>query len=340
MASSSKFRLVVVQVSFLAAAPTTVLCQSLMESGMTGATMRLTPADAVVLASKDVRNTISCSVTPFPTFLGLDLKFHADYEIDVPLKELAGTGNHLTVLLRVERAFSNPTGAAGNPAYFFQTLLVPQIGNDARGSVRFEGGLDIGEGKYRVHLLLHDRSERVCSYRWNAAASLTYGDRNMNLAIPAGHAEPSDGHLFRAEAPVTRLTTGEPLKIRILVNFAPQQGNAAALSDLDLVGLASILCNISRDARVSKFSVVAFSTTEQRIFYRDENADQIDFPALGKAVASIRPGVVEYRKLIDRHSGAEFLRRLFEAELDNSDADAVVFAGPKVMLEEEVLSTI
>jgi hypothetical protein len=331
MARSSKLSLAARQVFFLAALPATVLCQSLTESVTTGETLRIAPADTVVFARKDVRSTLSCSVTPFSPFLGFDLRFHADYEVDMPLKELSGTGNGLTVLLRVERI-----GALDDPAYFFQTLVIPEIGKDARGSVRFEGGIDIGDGNYHFQLLIRDGRERVCSYRWDASASLPYRDRSMKLAVPPGHAEGSDRRLFRADAPVDRMGRGEGLKVRILVNFAPQQASAAALSDVDLVGLVSILRNISRDPRISEFSVIAFSTNEQRIFYRKENADQIDFPALGKGVASLKPGVIEYRKLIDRHSEAEFLHRLIETELDSDGADAIVFAGPKVMLEEEV----
>jgi hypothetical protein len=75
---------------------------------------------------------------------------------------------------------------------------------------------------------------------------------------------------------------------------------------------------------------------EQRVVYREDNSDQIDFPKLGKALGSLKFGMVDYKKLADPHSGTDFLTKLVMDELGNNNADAVIFAGPKVMLEDNV----
>jgi hypothetical protein len=64
--------------------------------------------------------------------------------------------------------------------------------------------------------------------------------------------------------------------------------------------------------------------------------DQIDFPELGKALSSLKLGMVDYRQLTEKHSATEFLTSLVEQELGHNDADAVIFAGPKVMLDDNI----
>ena len=43
--------------------------------------------------------------------------------------------------------------------------------------------------------------------------------------------------------------------------------------------------------------------------------------------------MVDYKKLADKKSETEFLSKLIQDELGNNSGDAVIFAGPKVMLD-------
>jgi hypothetical protein len=82
---------------------------------------------------------------------------------------------------------------------------------------------------------------------------------------------------------------------------------------------------------------VAFNMQEQRILYRQSSADKIDFPALGGAVSKIRLGTVDLKKLSQKHAEIEFLSDLIKKEMSGEDhPDAVIFAGPKVMLDDSV----
>jgi hypothetical protein len=128
----------------------------------------------------------------------------------------------------------------------------------------------------------------------------------------------------------------DAFKVKVLINFAPQQGAAATMQPIDTSALVSILRNISREPRIYRFSVVAFNMNEQRVVYRQDDADQIDFPKMGKALASLKFGMVDYKKLADPHSGSDFLARLVMDELGNNKADAVIFAGPKAGLNDNV----
>lgn len=295
-------------------------------------TVRVFNSDLAVLEAGEVRKEISCTVTPTKPALGFDLKFHSGYEVNVPLRDLAGSENTLTILFRVA-----PDNRRDEPLYFVQRIRVPVIEEDARGDAYLQGFFDLGEGKYHVDWLMRDRTERVCSSYWDSEAALSDKDRQVSVVIPPGSIQRAEGEQFRDEPPIERLQTDPPLDIKVLVNFAPQNPNSAALRPMDTTALVSILRSISREPRIGKFSIVAFNMQEQRILYRAENATRIDFPALGDALSKISLGTVDLNRLAKKHGETEFLTELIQKELACGDHhDAMIFAGPKVMLEENV----
>jgi len=85
----------------LLAAAAPLAAQEPMSGETPGAMVRLFASDGAVLESQEARKDLPCTVTPSKPALGFDLKFHAGYEVGVPLKELAGDGNQLTMVFRV-----------------------------------------------------------------------------------------------------------------------------------------------------------------------------------------------------------------------------------------------
>jgi len=135
---------------------------------------------------------------------------------------------------------------------------------------------------------------------------------------------------------VQRAPMDPPLNVKVLVNFAPQNSLSSALQPLDTTALVSILRTISRDPRIGKFSVVAFNMQEQKVIYRQDGASRIDFPALGTALTSLNLGTVDLKRLSDKHGDTDFLTSLVRKEMmpDPQDhPDALVFAGPKILLD-------
>jgi hypothetical protein len=306
--------------------------QVIMEGSGPGGVVRLLNTDAAILESQEARKDLPCSVSEIKPVLGFDLKFHSGYDVTVPLKELAGSGNLLTMLFRV-----SPAERPDEPVYFVQRVSVPPIEEDAKGDAYLQGGFDIGEGKYNVDWLMRDRSERVCSGYWNIDASLPSRDRDVALEIPPGTVKAADREMFRHEPPVERAEREGPLNVKVMVNFAPQNARSATLQPLDTNALVSILRSISREPRIGRFSVVAFNMHEQRVIYRQDVASQIDFPALGQALESLDLGTVDLRRLSQPNSETQFLGELIASELQGPEQpDAVIFAGPKVMLDSNV----
>src|SRR5208282_5868970 len=225
----------------------------------------------------------------------------------------------------------------GEPSYFIQHFKVPMIDEEASGDAQLEGSVDLGEGKYHVDWMMRDHTESVCSFYWDMEAALPVKDRDMRLEEAAGSVEAAHEEQFTEEPPVARVLAPSPLKIKLLVNFAPQNYNASALRPQDTVALVSILRRISREPQFGKFSLVAFNIQEQRVLYRQSSSERIDFPALGQALQSVKLGTVDLKRLAQKHGDTEFLTDLIKKEMSADDhPDALVFAGPKIMLDAAV----
>jgi hypothetical protein len=296
-----------------------------------GSAVRLMPSDSAILESSENRKDLPCTVTPDKPILGFDLKFHVGYDVSVPLKELAGSENQLTMVFRVTLENHPDDGV-----YFSQHIFVPAIDHDEGGPAYLEGSFNVGEGKYHVDWLMRDRSERMCSFHWDADATLPAKDKQMTLDIAAGAVQPIDPEVFKPEPPIQREQKPAPLNVKVMVNFAPQDANSAALQPLDMRALLSVLRSIHREPRICKFSIVAYNMQQQKVIYRQDDAPQIDFPALGEAVRSLHLGTVDLKHLAQKHSDTDFLTQLITNEIkDPKDSlDALIFAGPKVMLDE------
>ena len=79
-------------------------------------------------------------VAPAKPALGFELRVLAGYEVTLPLKELSGTENWLTVLFRVA-----PENQKDEPVYFSQRIHVPAIEDNSKGDAYLQGVFDLGE---------------------------------------------------------------------------------------------------------------------------------------------------------------------------------------------------
>lgn len=302
--------------------------------------VQLIPSDLTILESGDARKDLPCTVTQRKPDLGFDLRFHSGYDITVPLSELAGDGQLLTVIFRVT--------AAGEPEqtrYFAQHIRVPEIKDESKGDAILDGTIDLGEGHYHIDWLMRDRQERICSSSWDVDAELPPKDKIIPLFIGPNEIAESLGEPFVNDAasrpPQTAqnaaLQSSDSLNLKLLVNFAPQNSLSAALQRTDTDALVSILKTIERDPHVTRISLVAFNIEESRVIYRQETADEIDFPALGRALRGLKLGTVTVSRLGQPHSQTDFLEDLIQKEIGTANhPDGIIFAGPKVMLDANV----
>jgi hypothetical protein len=310
----------------------TLHAQVLVTNSGSGA-VRIFPSDLAVLEAGEVRQDLPCAVLENKPLLGFDLRYHAGFEVSVPLREITGDENLLTILFRV-----TPVEPVGSPVFLSQRIRVPKIEEESKGDAYLQGGFDLGEGKYKVDWLMRDRTERVCASNWELEAVLPAKDKQIALSTRPGEVKAVDREQFQEEPPVARSSDDPPLNVKVLINFAPQNSRSATLQPLDTSALVSILRNIAREPRIGKFSLVAFNLQEQRVLYRQDDAEKIDFPGLGAALESLNLGTVDLQRLGQKNGDTEFLTKLIQQEVGTTtpSPDAVVFAGPKAMLESSI----
>jgi hypothetical protein len=307
--------------------------QMLLKPSQPGEALNLLPSDMAILETGDVRQDIPCTVTDRKPELGFDLRFHSGFDVSIPLRELSGSGETLTVVFRVY-----PRESPLHASYFVQHFNVPAIEEDAKGDATLQGGIDLGEGNYHVDWLMRDRADHLCSSSWDSNAELAPKDKPIPLFITANQVTETSPQPFTNDSPADLTKPAEDnLTVKLLVNFAPQEANSAALQRTDTDALVSILKTIQRDPHVAHVSLVAFNIDEGRVVYRQEMASSIDFPALGKALQSMKLGTVNLQHLEQKHSDSDFLENLIATEVGSTThPDAVIFAGPKAMLSADV----
>lgn len=306
--------------------------QTLMVGEGTGGEVVLGQADLAFLEMQEPRRDLPCVVSPIKPFLGFDMRFHAGYDVMVPIEESAYGVRELRVLFRV-----TPREGEHGPYYFRDVIPVPAISERTGGQARLQGGFDVGEGKYHVDWLMQDNRGRVCSNYWDAEAFLSGGDKEIALAISQNRVEQVRTEEFQEEAPVVRQPAGKLLHVKLLIHFAPQDDTSSALLPIDTAPLVSLVRALSRDPRIGEFSVVAFNLRKQRELYRAEAAPRIDFPALGRALETLNVGTISLNTLMEENPETAFLENLLKKELNaERQPDALVFIGPKAMLDENV----
>ena len=315
----------------LSAVPAT--SQILLKPPRPGDRITPMPSDMAILESAEKRTDIPCTVTDHDPEIGFDLHFHTGYEVTVPLEQLAGSGDLLTVVFRVYPQHDRP-----HTSYFVQHFHVPSVSDTAKGDAVLDGGFDVGEGTYHVDWLMRDRAERICSSNWDITAALSPKDKPITLFIAPNEISET-GEPFASDSgarPIHR--AADSLNVKLLVNFAPQNSLSASLQRSDTDALVSILKAIERDPRIGHISLIAFNIGEERIVYRQDTAETIDFPALGKALESMKLGTINVSQLADKHSDTDFLENLIQKEVGTSGThpDAIIFAGPKTMLDANV----
>jgi len=290
---------------------------------------RLLAGDLSVLDSRTARTDLSCQIEPKRPGLGFDLRFHTYYRVMVPRKMFELTGSALSVILRVRPVNHK------EPVYFGQRIVLPNLPAETKGMGLFAGGFDLGPGRYEVDWMMRDGVGRVCSTHWELEAKL--GSRERNLPLTLAHDMIAEGLAtpFDDEPASDRVAT-QGLRVKILLNLSPAAERESLLNPHYANVLASMLRSIVREPDVSRVSVIAFNMRAQKVVYRQESAETVDFTALGKALATPDAGTVNYRLLQDRHSEAHFVTRLLIDQLGGrtSSEDAIIILGPKVSLEK------
>jgi len=305
-----------------------LLLAGLTAKGLPGASMALDPPlqyfDMAVLASRGARADLSCHVVSDKPGLGFDLRFHSEFRAVVPTKVLADAG-WLQVVMRV-----TPTAESENPVYLVHRFAIRDIPLGTNREATLTSGFSLGLGRYRVDWMMKDDRERVCSSHWNLEAKPGRGQRDLPLTLG-----PNMVAGWEEDAPPVKRDPAQLRQVKILLNLSPAKPEESTLKARDLMVLLSMLSSITHEPGVDCITLVAFNLREQKLVYRQDAADRIDFAALVKAAQSPSAGTIDYRLLQDPRSETRFVTRLLTDQLgaQNESPDAIVIAGLKVLLD-------
>jgi len=324
--------------------PRAAWAQEIIREGVSGSELHLSHSDIAVLGAGETRDDLPCSVEPLDPKLEYDLTFQAGYVARVPLAALAGDGNALRVLFRIE-----PLDQEGaEPVYFRDRYTVPKIASDAGGDATLPGRYRLGPGRYKVSWLMRDRAERVCAHSWEVRAETVEGFEKLAASPPAAKINEWSEEIFVDDPPVRR-ESGRLLHVKLMVSFSPVDLAKVKLSEYDLRAVISMLRVLAREPQIGEFSVVAYNAHEERVIYETRRATRIDFQELGEAVEGSLSGMVDIEQLQDEDSSEKFIKSLFEQHLtrlgiaDSGDVeppDLGVFLGPKVVFENPASSAL
>jgi hypothetical protein len=249
--------------------------------------------------------------------------FHTGYEVEVPIREMAGDRNELTVLFRVV-----PRDRPDDPSYMVQRVSVPAVEAHSGGVGKFYGLFMLGEGKYHVDWLMRDKRERTCSMSWDLETKVNSKDSQLRQWIPQSLVQ-LRGPVFASEPPVKRTSESGSPRFSIIVNFDPSDPSAALIDEPGLYGMVAILRRMGRDPRIEPYSIIICSLETEQVLYQQENKGSIDLPALSGALASVKLGTVDAKRLVSTHGPAQFAADLIRGQLTKENTDALIVLSPK-----------
>jgi hypothetical protein len=185
--------------------------------------------------------------------------------------------------------------------------------------------------------LLLTFGDAVCRKQWQVQAKLKRPFSQLQLALPADTTGELPPDPFEDPAQeVTRAPNGKYVKL--LVNFSPAGLKSTIMDGEDVRAVIAILRAVSHEPDFGRFSLVAFSSDQERVLHRQPIAPKIDFRTLGRVVRRLRTGVVSIRQMRDPRSTTHFLEKLLAEELypGQQPPAAVVVISPKVSLDERL----
>jgi hypothetical protein len=297
--------------------------QSILPGIGPGQPLRLLASDSMVLELQEPRRELPCTVTPLKPQLGFDFVFHTGYRVIVPMKELAGTENMLTVLFRV-----TPAVRSAEPVYFTQKVRVPFLKEDQAGSAALTGAFVVGAGRYHIDWLMRDRGERFCAGFWDVDARFSAKEASVASVTPKNAVQAEQEDPFAEDYSTSGKRTGQLLNVIVIANFAPSASGGATPNARDVQVLSAILRRISHEPSIGKYSTVACSLQAKQVMYRQEAEQQINLSALGKALTPSSFATVNVDQLTANGGYGDFLGALILEELDKEQPDAVIVVSP------------
>ncbi len=309
------------------------MCLVLMMSAGTGlwAQMLVEPARLPErLRSFDKREgeaRLNCSVRPLKPSLNLGFRFQTGVSLEVPMKQFGGRETPLAMAIRV-----TPEGSVAQASWLATRVRVPAT-EEKRAVAELAGSYIVGEGKYRVDMVLADDKGRACTSGWSIRAELSDRIRNVRPGLPAGTVDDLSMRKSRRAA-----GTAEPDRytVSILLHASATSPNRLRLRDYDRMLLLSALSSMA-DRLPAKIRLTVFSMDNPTEVFHTDELSRESFGQAMQALNEVELGKVDYATLQNRSGHLELLARLLNREARATNRpDAVVVIGPLAHSERRI----
>ncbi|HYP06478.1 MAG TPA: hypothetical protein VER03_09655 [Bryobacteraceae bacterium] len=273
------------------------------------------------MQAEDSTGELRCSVSPFKPRLNYSFRFQTGYVLEVPLEQYSGKGHSIATLLRV-----TPENDEREPIYLVSRTRLPEI-PPTKAVLELGGGYVVGEGKYRVDMLVSDDEGRTCTKKWNLSAKLNRKEDDVPPGMAPGTV---DEISLRKWMRSTKGPRGEEgYRLTVLMNVAPVMPRRLRLGAYDRVLLLSSFTSLIERIPLRSVRLVLFNLDQQREIYRDENFEPANFSRVAQALNALELGTVSYDVVKNRNGHIDLLSELMEDARKDDRSDAVVFLGPK-----------
>jgi hypothetical protein len=278
---------------------------------------------------------LACSIHSDLPFLDFKFRYNAGFLISARIDQFA-SGEPVVAYLRV----SPREGRAILLSKIFEPpVMPPSLAErpDARllGTMQFNmsGEFWIGQGHYRVEVMLLDGQHRSCRKHWDIHTPKRPHEADL-LALEPNTVEP-------AQAPMWDGQIGDnSLRLTVLLHAAPMFPFSPKLRDSDRAFLLQSLSSLLKQLRCKSVQVIAFNLERRQEIFREDRfgADALD--RLSRTLADFELATVPIGAL-KRQEWPGLLVRLAQeqAGLENP-SDVVIFLGPTSPYFDNVPSAV
>ena len=291
------------------------------------------PADRDFFEKPEKDRKLDCTVRPLRPQLNLAFRFQTGYRVEVPMRQYQGKGHQWAVLARV-----TPLGGDHKPSYLLSKLRVPDAPVDAKAVGEFSGGYIVGEGNYRVDVVVTDSQARSCVASWTMRARMAGDVKQVQPGLPANAVD--DLAMARWH------TTAKPSdrRIAVLLHASAMLPNRVRLRDYDRSLLLSALSSIREQLNAS-VQLSVFSLDRQKEIYSTENLDRSAFRQAAQSLSDLELGTVDYSTLTNRGGHLVLLSELLSRVTRSKQrVDAIVVVGPlghsEARMPQELLANV
>lgn len=271
-------------------------------------------------------STLKCQVNHWPPRLDYAFRFQAGYYVDLPLKQYSGEKNVLRILTRI-----TAEGEGGESKDLIQQFTLPPVPEKTRAVMGVDGGFMVGEGRFRVELLLSDNHGRACRAHWTFNASRNHEEKNVKVALAPGEVKALNRLRWSDALPPE---PGAP-KLTVMLDATPLNPDSPKLHYFDRMLLLNSLVSLMQHVHYSEVHIVAFNLDQQRILFDDANFDDSGFRRLSHLLNNLELASTSVSVLADSTGHLRLLARLVNGEATAAaPSRAVIFLGPASRIQD------